>query len=58
MAGCRRCVSEHSTPRLEKADVIRLLYDEGCFPSLFPSYLLSRNKWIEEDLVDLLFNSS
>jgi CRP-like cAMP-binding protein len=44
--------------RLEKPSVIGLLHDEPAFSELFLQYLLSRNIRIEEDLVDLLFNSS
>jgi CRP/FNR family transcriptional regulator, cyclic AMP receptor protein len=44
--------------RLEKAETIRVLYDEPSFSELFLSHLLSRNIRLEEDLVDQLFNSS
>jgi hypothetical protein len=50
--------SERSILRLEEADVVCLLQDEPAFSKLFLSHLLSRNIWIEEDLIDLLFNSS
>ena len=57
MAGAA-AMSECSIMRLEKPGVIRLLHDEPTFSELFLQYLLSRNIRIEEDLVDLLFNSS
>ena len=44
--------------RLEKAAVIRVLHDEPAFSELFVAHLLARNIRVEEDLVDLLFNSS
>ena len=57
MAGAA-AMSECSIMRLEKPSVIGLLHDEPAFSELFLQYLLSRNIRIEEDLVDLLFNSS
>ena len=51
-------MSECSIMRLEKSCVVRVLHDEPAFSEFFLSYLLSRNIRIEEDLVDLLFNSS
>ena len=47
-----------SIVRIEKQTIIRLLYDEPTFSTLFIKHLLSRNIRIEEDLVDHLFNSS
>jgi CRP/FNR family transcriptional regulator, cyclic AMP receptor protein len=47
-----------SVVRIEKQTIIRLLYDEPTFSTLFITHLLSRNIRIEEDLVDQLFNSS
>jgi CRP/FNR family cyclic AMP-dependent transcriptional regulator len=51
-------MSDCSIMRLEKPGVVRLLNNEPAFSELFLRYLLSRNIRIEEDLVDLLFNSS
>jgi CRP/FNR family cyclic AMP-dependent transcriptional regulator len=51
-------LSECSIMRLEKSSVVRVLHNEPTFSELFLHYLLSRNIRIEEDLVDLLFNSS
>jgi CRP/FNR family cyclic AMP-dependent transcriptional regulator len=51
-------MSDCSIMRLEKLGVVRLLNHEPAFSELFLRYLLSRNIRIEEDLVDLLFNSS
>jgi CRP/FNR family cyclic AMP-dependent transcriptional regulator len=51
-------MSECSIMRLEKSGVIDVLHTEPAFSELFVRYLLSRNIRIEEDLVDLLFNSS
>ena len=47
-----------SIMRLEKSGVIRVLHNEPAFSELFLHYLLSRNIRIEEDLVDMMFNSS
>jgi CRP/FNR family cyclic AMP-dependent transcriptional regulator len=51
-------MSDCSIMRLEKPGVVRLLINEPAFSELFLRYLLARNIRIEEDLVDLLFNSS
>jgi CRP/FNR family cyclic AMP-dependent transcriptional regulator len=44
--------------RVEKQAMIRLLRQDPAFSEMFITHLLSRNIRIEEDLVDLLFNSS
>jgi CRP/FNR family transcriptional regulator, cyclic AMP receptor protein len=44
--------------RIEKSAMMRVLHDEPAFAALFTAYLLSRNRRIEEDLIDQLFNSS
>jgi CRP/FNR family transcriptional regulator, cyclic AMP receptor protein len=43
---------------ITKESMIAALHDEPKFSELFVSYLLSRNRRIEEDLIDQLFNSS
>jgi CRP/FNR family transcriptional regulator, cyclic AMP receptor protein len=50
--------SDCSLMRIEKAAMMRVLRDEPAFAALFTAYLLSRNRRIEEDLIDHLFNSS
>ena len=47
-----------SVVRLEKNYTIRVLREQPEFSELFLSYMLSRNRRLEEDLVDQLFNSS
>jgi CRP/FNR family cyclic AMP-dependent transcriptional regulator len=44
--------------RIEKSAMMRVLHAEPAFAALFTAYLLSRNRRIEEDLIDHLFNSS
>src|SRR5688500_9241195 len=44
--------------RIEKSAMMRMLHAEPEFSALFTMYLLSRNRRIEEDLIDHLFNSS
>jgi CRP-like cAMP-binding protein len=44
--------------RIEKSAMIHVLHAESAFAALFTAYLLSRNRRIEEDLIDHLFNSS
>ncbi len=51
-------LSKCSVTKLEKAAVVRLLFEEPSFSERFMAHLLSRNIKIEEDLVDQLFNSS
>jgi len=44
--------------RINKSSMLRLLHDDHPFSALFTDYMLTRNIRIQEDLVDLLFNSS
>src|SRR6202043_1145661 len=44
--------------RMSKADITRVIHEEPAFAELFISHLLARNRRVEEDLVDQLFNSS
>jgi CRP-like cAMP-binding protein len=44
--------------RIEKSAMLHVLHAEPAFAALFTAYLLSRNRRIEEDLIDHLFNSS
>jgi CRP/FNR family cyclic AMP-dependent transcriptional regulator len=44
--------------RIAKADITRVIHEEPAFAELFIAHLLARNKRVEEDLVDQLFNSS
>jgi CRP/FNR family cyclic AMP-dependent transcriptional regulator len=51
-------LSDCSIARVEKTAAIKVIRDQPRFSELLVSHLLSRNIRIEEDLVDLLFNSS
>ncbi len=53
-----KTMTECSIVRLEKNYTIRVLHEQPEFSELFLSYMLSRNRRLEEDLVDQLFNSS
>ncbi len=44
--------------RIAKAEMLRLLREEPAFTEVFINHLLSRNRRIEADLVDQLFNTS
>jgi CRP/FNR family cyclic AMP-dependent transcriptional regulator len=44
--------------RIDKTDMVRTLRDEPKLSEVFMAYILARNARVEEDLVDLLFNSS
>jgi CRP/FNR family transcriptional regulator, cyclic AMP receptor protein len=43
---------------IEKASMIKELHDQPTFSNFFIDHLLSRNRRIEEDVIDQLFNSS
>ena len=51
-------INRCSIIRMDKRSVVRMLYDEPEFATLFVGYLLGRNVRMEADLVDHLFNSS
>jgi CRP/FNR family cyclic AMP-dependent transcriptional regulator len=44
--------------RVEKATMARALYHDPNFAEVFIAHLFSRIKWLEEKLIDQLFNSS
>lgn len=43
---------------IERAEMLRVLYDEQPFSEVFTTYLLARGLRMQSDLVDQLFNSS
>jgi CRP-like cAMP-binding protein len=49
---------ESKVMRVGKAEMLRLMHEEPAFDELFIQHLLTRNRRVEEDLVDQLFNSS
>lgn len=51
-------VSASVIMRLEKTAMIRLIHEEPSFAEEFVSHLLARSVRVEEDLIDLLLNSS
>jgi CRP/FNR family cyclic AMP-dependent transcriptional regulator len=51
-------MTESSVMRVSKGEMIRILHQEPEFAELFTAHLLTRNSRTEEDLVDLMFNSS
>jgi CRP/FNR family cyclic AMP-dependent transcriptional regulator len=53
-----RSIGPSSITRLQKESVVRTLYRDPQFATLFVEYLLSRVIRIEEDLVDQFFNFS
>jgi CRP-like cAMP-binding protein len=42
--------------RIEKSAMLHVLHAEPAFAALFTAYLLSRNRRLEADLIDQLFN--
>jgi CRP-like cAMP-binding protein len=51
-------MTDCTTMRVEKAQILRTLRDEPAFAALFVTHVLNRNARVEEDLVDQLFNST
>ena len=51
-------MADSTLVRIDKQAMIRVLHDDPTFSELFLAYLLTRNIRVQEDLVDLLFNSS
>jgi CRP/FNR family cyclic AMP-dependent transcriptional regulator len=51
-------INECLITRIGKVAMIVTMHDETEFSELFTAYLLTRNSWIEDDLIDQLFNSS
>ncbi len=51
-------VTDCSVLRIEKKEMLRALREEAALSDVFVSFLLTRNRRIQEDLVDQLFNSS
>lgn len=51
-------MTECSVMRIDKKAMVEMLHQERRFADLFVSYLLTRNIQYEENLIDLLFNSS
>jgi CRP-like cAMP-binding protein len=51
-------MTDCTTMRVEKAQILQTLRDQPTFASLFVTHVLNRNARVEEDLVDQLFNST
>lgn len=51
-------ITDCSLLRIERNEMLRALHEERAIAKHFVSYLLARNRRIQEDLVDQLFNSS
>ncbi len=51
-------ITEAVILKIEKQEMVRALHEQHAFSDIFVSYLLSRNRRVQEDLVDQLFNSS
>jgi CRP-like cAMP-binding protein len=51
-------LGECSITSIPKVQIVGIIHTEPAFAELFIAHLLARNKRVEEDLVDQLFNSS
>jgi CRP/FNR family cyclic AMP-dependent transcriptional regulator len=51
-------ISECSILRIERQEIIHMIRQKQAFLDVFVSYLLARNRRIQEDLIDQLFNST
>ncbi len=44
--------------KIERKEMVRVLHEQHALSDIFVSYLLARNRRVQEDLVDQLFNST
>ena len=51
-------LTDSTVTRISKKEMVRALHSQPTFAELFMTYLLSRERQIQEDLVNQLFNSS
>jgi CRP/FNR family cyclic AMP-dependent transcriptional regulator len=51
-------ITEAVILKIERQEMVRALHEQHALSDIFVSYLLSRNRRVQEDLVDQLFNSS
>ena len=56
--GSATAIASSAIMRIPKAKMVQLLHQQHAMSDRFIAHLLSRNRRIEEDLVDQLFNSS
>ncbi len=51
-------ITEGAVLKIDKKEMVRALHEQHALSDIFVAYLLSRNRRVQEDLVDQLFNSS
>ena len=51
-------ITEGEILQIDKKEMTRALHEQHALSDIFVAYLLSRNRRVQEDLVDQLFNSS
>jgi CRP-like cAMP-binding protein len=51
-------ITEAVVLKIERQEMVRTLHEQHALSDIFVAYLLSRNRRVQEDLVDQLFNSS
>ncbi len=51
-------IIEGAVLKIDKKEMVRALHEQHALSDIFVAYLLSRNRRVQEDLVDQLFNSS
>jgi CRP/FNR family cyclic AMP-dependent transcriptional regulator len=51
-------ITEGAVLKINKKEMARALHEQHALSDIFVAYLLSRNRRVQEDLVDQLFNSS
>ena len=56
--GTAAAMTEAAVMRVAMPEMVRVLHREPAFAEMFMAHLLTRNSRVQEDLVDLLFNSS
>ena len=51
-------ITEGAVLKIDKQEMVHALHEQHALSDIFVAYLLSRNRRVQEDLVDQLFNSS
>jgi CRP/FNR family cyclic AMP-dependent transcriptional regulator len=51
-------ITDGSVLKIDRQEMVRALHEQHALSDIFVSYMLSRNRRVQEDLIDHLFNSS
>jgi CRP-like cAMP-binding protein len=53
-----RAITAGAVLKIERKEMVRALHEQHALSDIFVSYLISRNRRVQEDLIDQLFNST